>query len=83
MTIESNNNRTILTWDTTFNTASNLMIHTFTGGIQVITDINTGKSRIMKGDQVIADGETISVGTYEKRLIKIAHEAEKLKAFRQ
>ena len=78
-----NTTENTLTWETTFNTAGGLMIHTFATGIQVITDINTGKSKILRGYKVIAEGETIPIGTYEKRLIKIAEEAEKLKAFEQ
>ncbi len=81
MTTESKNNRTTLTWETTFDTALELMIHTFAEGIVVITSLRTGKSRIMKGNKVIADGETVAVGQYEKRLIKIAQEVEKLKSF--
>lgn len=76
-----------LDWDTSFDTAQGLMIHTFAAGIKVITNIESGYSRIMRRGEVIgeviADGETIPVGEYEKRLIKIAEQAEKLKAFRQ
>lgn len=72
-----------LAWDTTFDTAQGLMIHTFAAGIKVITNIESGYSRIMRRSEVIADGETIPIGEYEKRLIKIAEQAEKLKAFRQ
>ena len=83
MTTEKRNNGTTLAWDTTFDTAQGLMIHTFAAGIKVITNIESGYSRIMRRAEVIADGETIPVGEYEKRLIKIAEQAEKLKAFRQ
>lgn len=72
-----------LAWDTTFDTAHGLMIHTFAGRIKVITNIYTGKSRIIKGDKIIAEGETVQIGTYERRLIQIAKDAEKLKEFRQ
>lgn len=70
-----------LSWDTTYNTAEGVMIHTFAAGIKMITKIDTGKSRIIKGDKIITEGETIQIGTYERRLIQIAKEAEKLKAF--
>lgn len=80
MTTEKSNNGT-LAWDTTFDTAQGLMIHTFAAGIKVITNIESGYSRIMRRGEVIADGETIPVGEYEKRLIKIAEQAEKLKEF--
>lgn len=83
MITEKINNGTTLAWDTTFETAQGLMIHTFAAGIKVITNIESGYSRIIRRGEVIADGETISVGEYEKRLIKIAEQAEKLKAFRQ
>ena len=70
-----------LSWDTTYNTAEGVMIHTFAAGVKMWTKIETGKSTILKDDKVIAEGETIQIGTYERRLIQIAKEAEKLKAF--
>ena len=72
-----------LAWDTTFDTTHGLMIHTFAAGIKVITNIYTGKSRIKKGDKIIAEGETIQIGTYERRLILIAKDAEKLKKLKE
>lgn len=37
-----------LDWDTSFDTAQGLMIHTFAAGIKVITNIESGYSRIMR-----------------------------------
>jgi len=76
-----------LDWDTSFDTAQGLMIHTFAAGIKVITNIESGYSRIIRRGEVIgeviADGETISVGEYERKLVEIAKDARKLKEFNQ
>lgn len=71
----------ILEWVTEFDTAKRLMIHSFACDIKMITNIETGTNFIVKGDKIIANGETVEIGTYEKRLMKIAEEAERLKAF--
>ena len=75
--------KTELNWDTSFDTAKNLMIHTFEGGFKMVTDTQTGLSKLFKREVLVAENENYKIGEYERKLIEIAKDARKLKEFNQ
>lgn len=70
------------TWETTFNTAENLMIHTFTDRVKVVSNIKTGVVKVLKDGEVINTTENPVIVEYEKFLLKVADDANKLAAFK-
>lgn len=70
-----------LSWETTFNTAENLMIHTFSDRIKVVSNIETGLSKILKDGNVINSVNNPAITEYEKFLKQVAEDANKLKEF--
>lgn len=69
-------------WETAFETAENLMIHTFTDRIKVVSNIKTGNVKVLKDGEIINTGEYPAIIEYEKFLLKIAEDADKLESFR-
>lgn len=69
-------------WETTFETADNLMIHTFTDRVKVVSNIKTGSVKVLKDGEVINIVENPAITEYERFLLKIAEDADKLKSFR-
>lgn len=69
-------------WETTFETADNLMIHTFTDRVKVVSNIKTGSVKVLKDGEVINTVENPAITEYERFLLKIAEDADKLKSFR-
>lgn len=69
-------------WKTTFETADNLMIHTFTDRVKVVSNIKTGSVKVLKDGEVINTVENTAITEYERFLLKIAEDADKLKSFR-
>lgn len=62
-------------WDTTFATAQNLMIHTFTKRVSVVTNINTGSVKVLKDDIVIDRHEDVSIKDYIRLLLNVSKSA--------
>lgn len=71
----------VFSWETTFNTAENLMIHTFSDRIKVVSNIETGLSKILKDGNVINSVNNPAITEYEKFLKQVAEDANKLKEF--
>lgn len=69
-------------WETTFETADNLMIHTFTDRVKVVSNIKTGNVKVLKDGETINTIENPAITEYEKFLLKIAEDADKLESFR-
>lgn len=69
-------------WETTFNTAENLMIHTFTDRIKVVSNIKTGAVKVLKDGEVINTTENSAVAEYETFLAKVAEDAHQLDQFK-
>lgn len=70
-----------LSWETTFNTAENLMIHTFSDRVKVVSDIETGLSKILKDGNVINSVNNPGIEEYEKFMKQVAEDANKLNEF--
>lgn len=68
-------------WDTEFDTANNLMIHTFSDRIKVVTNLTTGEIKTFRDGEVIDRRNDMSISDYEKFLIAIAKDANKLNGF--
>lgn len=69
-------------WETEFDTAKDLMIHTFSDRIKVVTSIKTGEVKIMRDDEIIDRLPDMPISDYEKFLLRIAVDADKLKEFK-
>lgn len=69
-------------WETTFKTADNLMIHTFTDRVKVVSNIKTGNLKVLKDGETINTIENPAITEYEKFLLKIAEDADTLERFR-
>lgn len=69
-------------WNTTFETAGSLMIHTFTDRVKVVSNIKTGNVKVLKDGETINTVENPAITEYEKFLLKIAEDADKLESFR-
>lgn len=70
-----------LNWETEFITAENLMVHTFSDRVQVVTNIKTGEIRTLRDSQVIDRRNDLVISEYEKFLLKVAEDSAKLKEF--
>lgn len=68
-------------WETEFITADNLMIHTFSDRVQVVTNIKTGEIKTLRDGKVIDRRNDMPISEYEKFLLKIAEDSDKLKEF--
>lgn len=68
-------------WETEFDTAKDLMIHTFSDRIKVVTNIKTGEVNILRDGEVIDRLQDMPISDYEKLLLRIAVDADKLKEF--
>jgi hypothetical protein len=68
-------------WDTEFNTAYNLMIHTFSDRVKVVANLNTGETRTFRDGEEIDRRTNMPISDYERFLITIAKDADKLKGF--
>ena len=63
-------------WETEFRTTDDLMVHTFSDRVQVVTNIKTGEIKTLidrRNDLVISE--------YATFLLKIAEDYDKLKGF--
>lgn len=73
-------------WETEFDTAKDLMIHTFSDRIKVVTSIKTSiktsEVKIMRDDEIIDGLPNMPISDYEKFLLRIAVDADKLKEFK-
>lgn len=68
-------------WETSFDTANNLMTHTMTDRVSVISNIKTGMIKLFKDGCMIASIQDPTITEYEKWLLstaKIAHELKNL-----
>lgn len=68
-------------WETEFDTAKDLMIHTFSDRIKVVTNIKTGEVKTLRDGEVIDRLQDMPISDYEKFLLRIAVDADKLKEF--
>ena len=69
-------------WTTDFKTSENLMIHTFTDRVKVVSNIKTGIVKVLKDGEVISAAENHAIVEYENFLLKIAEDADRLSAFK-
>ncbi len=70
-----------LSWETTFNTAENLMVHTFSERVKVVSNIKTGLVKVLKDGEVINSVNNPAQTEYERFLKQVAEDANKLKEF--
>lgn len=70
-----------LSWETTFNTAENLMVHTFSERVKVVSNIKTGLVKVIKDGEVINSVNNPAITEYERFLKQVAEDANKLKEF--
>ena len=68
-------------WETEFRTAEYLMMHTFSDRVQVVTNIKTGEIKTLRDNKVIGRRNDLAISEYEKFLLKIAEDSDKLKGF--
>lgn len=68
-------------WNTEFDTANNLMIHTFSDRVKVVANLNTGETKTFRDSEVIDRRTDMPISNYERFLITIAKDADKLKGF--
>ncbi len=68
-------------WETEFRTADYLMVHTFSDRVQVATNIKTGEIKTLRDGKVIDRRNDLIISEYEKFLLKIAEDSDKLKGF--
>ncbi len=68
-------------WETEFDTAKDLMIHTFSDRIKVVANIKTGEVKTLRDGEVIDRLQNMPISDYEKFLLRIAADADKLKEF--
>ena len=69
-------------WTTEFKTSDNLMIHTFTDRVKVVSNIKTGTVKVLKDGEVVSVTENPAISEYEKFLLKVADDANKLAGFK-
>lgn len=69
-------------WNTNFDTANNLMIHSFGANIKVVTNMKTKEVKVYKNGDVtrILDCE-MSCTTYSNFLLSVSKDAQKLEEF--
>lgn len=69
-------------WTTVFDTASDLMIHTFSDRMKVITNIKSGEVKVFRDDEIVNETNDLLIPTvYEEFLLRIAKNAEELGQF--
>lgn len=68
-------------WETEFDTAKDLMMHTFSDRIKVVANIKTGEVKTLRDGEVIDRLQNMPISDYEKFLLRIAADADKLKEF--
>lgn len=69
-------------WATVFDTANDLMIHTFSDRMKVITNIKSGEVKVFRDDEIVNEVNNLHVPTaYEEFLLQIAKTAEELEQF--
>lgn len=68
-------------WTTEFKTSENLMIHTFSERIQVVSNIKTGTVKVVRDANVVNTFENPSLTEYTNFLLRTAKEADDLKKF--
>jgi hypothetical protein len=68
-------------WSTEFITAENLMIHTFSDRVKVVTNIKTGEVKTFRDDEEIDRRNDMPISEYERFLLMIAKDATKLQGF--
>ncbi|MEG1554632.1 MAG: hypothetical protein RRZ64_00345 [Rikenellaceae bacterium] len=66
------------TWETTFETAKDLMIHTMTDRVKVVANIKTGTVKVFRDGDVLETIEDPLIIEYEKFLLRIAKSANEL-----
>lgn len=66
------------TWETRFMTDENLIIHTFSDRIKVITDTKRGIIKVIKDDKAIITREDIDISSYEKFLSEISKDVNQI-----
>lgn len=71
----------VFSWETTFNTADDLTIHTFSDRIKVVSNIKTGLVKVLKDGNVINSVNNPAITEYEKFLKQVAEDANKLNKF--
>lgn len=72
----------IISWHTDFDTAQNLMIHTFTERVKVITNIVTGTIKVLRDGEVINTIENFKLVKYQSLIVEIAKDAFKMETFK-
>lgn len=72
------NNLESYKWETTFETSKDLMIHTFTDRVSVVTNIKTGKIKVLRDGVIIETIDNPAVLEYEKFLLRISEAAQDL-----
>ncbi len=76
-----NGKQPLYNWETTFDTAENMMIHEFAGDIKLYTDLTSGIAVLFRGPEQIKKIENLQLGEYENLLLEIAKQAEPLRVF--
>ncbi len=69
---------TMYSWETTFDTVKDLMIHTFSDRVKVVSNIRTGIVKVLKDGDVISTMENAAISEYENFLSKVAIDAHAL-----
>ena len=70
-------------WNTEFDTANDLMIHTFSNRVKVCCNIKTGEAKTLRDGEVISRRDDMLMSEYEQFLIRTAEEAAKLQELDQ
>lgn len=65
-------------WDTEFDTANDLMIHTFNDRVKVVTNIKTGVVKLMRDGNEVDRRDDMPISEYEQFLIRTAESAGNL-----
>lgn len=66
------------TWETTFDPSKDLMIHTMTDRVSVVSNLRTGVVKVLKDGNVIDTFENALISEYEKFMSGIAKSARDL-----
>lgn len=68
-------------WSTVFDTANNMMIHTFSERVEVTSNIKTGEIKVIKDGNVVQNLSNPAIAAYENFLLQVAKDAQKLESF--
>lgn len=68
-------------WSTAFDTANNLMTHTFSKRVEVVSNIKTGEVKVIKDGNVVQNLTNPAIAVYESFLLDVAKDAKKLESF--